>query len=82
MKKVILSLVFVFATGTMMNANSTNEIIITPTTETVEIIKDFGCASACVGDSKAAALAFAQDDESLVETYMGFYTSCYDARCR
>ena len=68
MKKVLLSLVFVFATGTMMNANNSNEY--------------FGCAGECVGDSRAAALAFAEDDESLVETYMGFYTSCYDARCR
>jgi hypothetical protein len=43
MKKLILS--FVFATGTMMNANTSNEILIIPTIKTVEIIEDFGCAS-------------------------------------
>jgi hypothetical protein len=68
MKKLILAMVFVFATGTMMNANTSNE--------------HFGCAGECVSDSKHAAIAMTEDGGDLVDTYMAFYTSCYDARCR
>ena len=75
---------FVFATGTMMNANSTNEIIITPTTETVEIVEDFGCAGDCVRTSKLQTLEFTEDwdnDQQLVDNYMILYTICYNSNC-
>ncbi|ARV15802.1 hypothetical protein [Polaribacter sp. SA4-12] len=83
MKKLILSLVFVFATGTMMNANSTNEIIITPTTETVEIIEDFGCASDCVRSSKAIVFQEAAEEGrgASMDDYMLEYGYCYYSNC-
>jgi hypothetical protein len=61
MKKLILAMVFVFATGTMMNANTSNEIITTPAIKTVEIVEDFGCAGDCVRTSKLQALEFTED---------------------
>ena len=47
MKKVILSLVFVFATGTMMNASSSKEEITTTITRTLEKAND--CFWRCLG---------------------------------
>ncbi|UAM97893.1 hypothetical protein K8354_16635 [Polaribacter litorisediminis] len=86
MKKVILSLVFVLATGTMMNANTSNEEIATPTTETIEVVEDFGCRGECNADARAGALAFATDHEDrssegeLYGLWELFYTTCVDAR--
>lgn len=80
MKKHILSLVFVLATGvTFLNANQSDE--------TKEIVEEFGCASDCVQAAKEGALLFSEDHEDrgegseLMENYMMFYTSCYNANC-
>jgi hypothetical protein len=40
MKKVILAMVFIFATGTMMKASSSKEEITTPITRTLEKAND------------------------------------------
>ena len=40
MKKLILGMVFVFATGTMMNANTSNKEITTQITRTIEKADD------------------------------------------
>jgi hypothetical protein len=39
MRKLILSLVFVLATGTVMNANSTNEEVLPSSKEAIEIVE-------------------------------------------
>lgn len=44
MKKLILSLVFVLAAGTTMNASSSN---IVKDTKDIEIVEDFGCRGDC-----------------------------------
>lgn len=87
MKKLILAMVFVFATGTMINANSSNEILITPTIKTVEIVEDFGCASDCNSAAREGALLLSEDHSDrgagseLMGNYRMLYQSCYDANC-
>ncbi|MEE9406496.1 MAG: hypothetical protein V3V28_00335 [Polaribacter sp.] len=76
-------MVFVFATGTVMNANSSNEEIITPTTETSEIVEDFGCARDCVDSAMDETFEDAVNNSSLplIADYMDNYESCYAANC-
>lgn len=77
-------MVFVFATGTMMNANSTNEEVLPTSKEAIEIVEDFGCAGCCVRTSKRQALEFTEDwsdDEALVDNYMILYTICLQENC-
>ena len=84
MRKLILSLVFVLATGTVMNANSTNEELLPTSKEAIEIVEDFGCAGGCVRTSKRQALEFTEDwsdDEALVDNYMILYTICIEENC-
>jgi len=87
MKKLILAMVFVFASGTMMNANSSNEEIIAPIIETINIVEDFGCASDCNSAAREGALLLSEDHSNrgaggeLMENYSMLYQSCYDANC-
>lgn len=88
MKKVFLSLAFVLAiSSSAVNASSSDEIVSTRSTENIEIVEDFGCASDCVSTAKEGALAFAEDqtDRSPTGELMGyykmFYASCYAANC-
>ena len=80
-------MVFVLATGTIMNASSTNEEVILTSSETIEIVEDFGCASDCNSAAREGARAMSSDQEDtsssgeLMEKYKEFYGSCYDANC-
>jgi hypothetical protein len=83
MKKLILAVAFVFATGTMMNANSSNDEVLSINSETIEIVEEFGCASACAGWAKSLTLAIAQDigedpnsDDMYMAIYKRYYTGC------
>jgi len=86
MRKLILSLVFVLATGsTLMNANSNDELFI-HLTKVTEVLEQNNCSD-CVADSRAGALAMAEDHGDrgaggeLMELYGNFYTACRAARC-
>lgn len=88
MKKIILCLVFVFATGTsFLNANVSNNDTMINVKSTENVTDDFGCASDCVQAAKEGALLFSEDHENrgqgseLMENYTMLYTSCYDANC-
>lgn len=85
MKKVILSLVFVLATGTsFMNASSSNVEFSPTTKEANENVEEFGCASKCVSTSKSQALVMTDDlsdDEKLVDNFMILYITCLDGMC-
>ena len=85
MKKLILAMVFVFATGIMMNANTSNEEITTPTIkeEVIEIVEDFGCASDCVRSSKAIVFEEAAEEGrgASMDDYMLEYGYCYYSNC-
>lgn len=77
-------MVFGFATGTMMNANTSNEKEIKSVKKAVETEEYFGCASDCVRTSKLQALEFTEDwdnDQQLVDNYMILYTICYNSNC-
>jgi hypothetical protein len=85
MKKVILSLVFVLATGiTFMNVNSSNtEEIIIPTAKNIEVVEEFGRASDCVRWAKGLVFEFADsnnenpnDYQFYMDVYMRYYTGC------
>lgn len=84
MKKLILGMVFVFATGTMMNANSSIDGIVNTEIEDIQVL---GCASECVSDAREGALEFSEDHTDrgaggdLMTYYNMFYQSCYDANC-
>ncbi|WP_341220215.1 hypothetical protein [Polaribacter atrinae] len=83
MKKIIFAMVFVFATGTMMNANVSTETPITTTAKAIEIVEDFGCASDCVRWARGNTFEIAEDigdhpndDDMYMEIYMRYYTGC------
>lgn len=84
MKKVILSLVFVLATGmSFINAASTNDEILPTTKEAIEVVEEFGCASDCVQWSKSNVLQIADnnnespnDYQFYMDIYMRYYTGC------
>ena len=85
MKKLILAIVFVFATGTMMNANSSNYETIKPLIISIEVEEDFGCASDCVRWARAEVFEAAGDNGDhpndhpvYMEAYMFLYTGCYN----
>jgi len=85
MKKVLLALVFVLATGTtFMNANSSeSEEVIMETTEAVELIQVAGCARDCVDSAFEQTIDQAIESGELVEMddYMWNYESCYYNNC-
>lgn len=85
MKKVILGMVFVFATGTMMNATSSNEEIKTSKIEVIEVVEDFGCASDCVRSARATILeaseTLGEDPNDHMDDYMLEYGYCYYNNC-
>ncbi|PQJ76695.1 hypothetical protein [Polaribacter glomeratus] len=87
MKKVILSLVFVLATGmSFMNATATNDEILPTTKVAIEVVEEFGCYSECNSDARAGALAFSEDVEDrsvngeLYGLWRDFYGACIAAR--
>jgi hypothetical protein len=87
MEKVILSLMFVFATGTsFMNANSNSEIS-NVTNDFIEVAEDFGCRSECNSDARAGAIAMSEDQEDrssegeLMRIYSEMYFRCITTRC-
>ena len=87
MKKVILSLVFVLATGiSFMNANSNSEIS-NVTNDVIEVTEDFGCRGECNSDARAGALAMAEDQEDrstdgeLYRIWSEMYFHCTTTRC-
>ena len=61
MKKIILAIIFVFATGIMLNAKSSNDKLLTLNTESTEIIEEFGCASDCVRWARDITFVIAED---------------------
>ncbi|SHM91209.1 hypothetical protein [Polaribacter sp. KT 15] len=84
MKKVILSLVFVLATGTtLMNASSSNDEFLPNTTETIEMVEEFGCARDCVDAALGATFEDAVDNAELpsMDFYHNAYENCYYSNC-
>jgi len=87
MKKLILAMVFVFATGTIMNATSTTTEIKTQKTVAIKFVVDFGCASDCNSAAREGALLLSEDHTDrgaggeLMNNYSMLYQSCYDANC-
>jgi hypothetical protein len=80
MKKLILSLVFVLATGTsFMNANTTDSVIVKPS---IEIPIEDGKASDCNWGARQLALAVSEDQTDrgaggeLMTNYKKFYAMC------
>ena len=71
MKKIILGLVFVFATGTMINANSFS------TTKKAIEVEEVGCARDCV--DLGITVAYLLD--LTVQEYLVVYTACYEQNC-
>jgi len=68
MKKILLVLVYVFATGTtFMNANSSKkEVIKLSTTKTMEVFDEFSCIIGFNRDDKARVSAFVDNIETTV----------------
>ncbi len=84
MKKVILSLVFVLATGTsFINASSSNVEYIDSKSETKEILEEFGCARDCVDAAmeKVFLEATADLQEPTISDYLEEYEFCYITNC-
>lgn len=76
-------MVFVFATGIMMNANTSNEKEIKSVKNAVETEEYFGCAGDCVRWAKSTTFEIAEDigdhpndDDMYMEIYMRYYTGC------
>lgn len=82
MKKLILSLVFVLATGTMMNAICSNDEYIETKTEDIDTVELFGCASDCVVSAKGRAKFLAlMMDVGDVDAFKILYADCYYSNC-
>ncbi len=86
MKKVILSLVFVFVTGsTILNATSSNDEYIEGKEQVIEVYIDFSCATDCVKESKKkiqdASDVLGEDPNDHLDDYMKEYTNCYNTNC-
>ena len=85
MRKVILSLVFVFATGvSFINANSSNDEFLPVTNEVIVVVEDFGCARDCVdrtlelfGDSPGDL----PQQEIVMALYLEQYGKCLKFYC-
>jgi hypothetical protein len=85
MKKVILSLVFVLATGmSFVNATATNDEILPTTKEAIEVVEEFGCARDCV-DSTLALFGDSPNNhpqqDILMALYLEQYEKCYNYYC-
>lgn len=84
MRKLILSLVFVLATGsTLMNATVSNGETSPTTKEVIVVDEDFGCAGDCVRWALGTTLAIAEDigenpneDMMYMAIYMRYYSGC------
>ena len=87
MKKIVLIVAFVFATGSIINATSSNKEYIKITSEYIEISELPSCAGDCVQDAKYWALEMSEDHDDrgaggeLMENYNMLYRACYDANC-
>jgi hypothetical protein len=88
MKKLILSLVFLLATGvSFINATSTNDEILPTTKEAIEVVEDLGCASDCVSAAKEGALWEEGEDAdrsaggALVQAFDRYYGACLATQC-
>ncbi len=86
MKKVILSLVFVFVTGsTIVNATSSGSDYIETKTQVIETYEEFSCATDCVKESKKkiqeASDVLGEDPNDHLDDYMDEYTNCYNTNC-
>jgi hypothetical protein len=84
MKKIILSLVFVLATGmSFINATATNDEILPTTKEAIEVVEEFGCASGCNSLAREGALVLSSNHEDrgegseLMDRYSELYFHCY-----
>jgi hypothetical protein len=80
MRKLILSLVFVLATGTsFMNASSSNKAAVNPS---IEMIIEDGKASDCNWGARQLSLAISEDHSDrgsggeLMRNYKRFYAMC------
>ena len=83
MKKVILSLVFILASGmSFMNATSTNDETLPTTKEVIKVVEEFGKASDCNWGARQLALEISEDQSDrgvggeLMENYNKFYAIC------
>jgi L-aminopeptidase/D-esterase-like protein len=84
MKKVILSLFFVLATGsTLMNATDSNDGFIKNKTENSVIEVVFGCSRDCVDWALSEVLPVAENNNEdpnsqpmYMEMYMRYYEGC------
>jgi hypothetical protein len=88
MKKIILSLVFVLATGvTFINASSSNDESSSSKNGAIEVIEDLGCASDCVSAAKEGALWEEGEDAdrsaggALVQAFDRYYGACLATQC-
>tara|TARA_R110001592_G_scaffold341058_1_gene629738 strand:- start:788 stop:1051 length:264 start_codon:yes stop_codon:yes gene_type:complete len=87
MRKLILSLVFVLATGmSFINATATNDEVLPTTKEAIEVVEEFGCASDCVDSAVhfVTWLADGQDlnsNEIFMWSYKIAYAECYNTKC-
>jgi hypothetical protein len=72
MKKLILALVFVFATGTMVNANSSSTL-----NDSVVEVEEVGCARDCV--DLGITVSYLLD--LTVREYLVVYEACYNQNC-
>ena len=83
MKKIILSLVFVLATGTsFMNASSANDEYIVSKSGTIEILEEFGCARDCVDVAITASYHLQSATLSRMDAFKIVQQSCYDTNCK
>lgn len=85
MKKVILSLVFVLATGvSFINAKSADNEFIPAAEKAMEIVEEFGCARDCVDSSFELTIEEAEAEGGLVymEDYLANYELCLAANCQ
>lgn len=87
MKKLLLALVLVFATGMFVNANSSSDEVILAEVENTVAHADefFGCASDCVKASKKkikdAAEVLGEDPNDHVDDFLEEYHDCYYSNC-
>lgn len=83
MKKLILCMVFVFATSLAINANSgltDNKITTEP-----EVTEEVGCASDCVRAARTLVLVasaiLGEDPNDHIDDYLDIYHDCYYSNC-
>ena len=73
-------MVFIFTTGTVMiNETSSNKEITTPTTETIEVVEDFGCARDCADSAFNQTIEEADANGKMV--FIANYEDCYLTKC-